>query len=291
MIWKQKWFQFFILFLVALIWGSSFILMKVGLKSFTSNQSAAIRIASAWLVLLPYSIKNLKILKKKDVLNLLVAGFIGSFFPAFLFTKAQTQIDSAMAGMLNSATPVFTLLIGVVFLGAKFKVKNILGLILGFVGAIGLIAADNNFEIGQLNKSAFLIILATVFYGININQVKSKLYHLTGFQVTSLAFLFIGPVAFAFLFATNIAAAPITDGWGWHLGALVVLGIVGTALALLLMYSLLRYASPVFASSVTYITPIFAIVWGILDHETISLYHLIFMAIILIGVYLINQKR
>ena len=195
MIWEKKWFQYAILLLVAFIWGSSFILMKIGLKTFSSNQAAAIRIALAFIVLLPYSIKNLKKLLRKDILSLLVAGFIGSFIPAFLFTKAQTKIDSSMAGMLNSLTPVFTLIVGFLFLQIKFKWIQIIGLIMGLLGAVGLILSGNGFSSVNFNSYALLIVLATTFYAININQIKARLSHLTGVQITSLSFFFIGPVA------------------------------------------------------------------------------------------------
>lgn len=290
MIWEKKWFQYTILFSVALIWGSSFILMKVGLKSFNSNQAAAIRIALASIVLLPYSIRNLKSLKKKDLFSLLVAGFIGSFFPAFLFTKAQTRIDSAMAGMLNSLTPVFTMMVGLIFLHIKFKWTQIIGIVLGLLGAIGLILIDNNFKLGAFNSYALYIVLATIFYAVNINQIKSRLSHLTGVQITSLSFLFIGPVAIIYLLSTNLQAATANPNWVWHFAALATLGIVGTALAMVLMNSLIRHITAIYASSVTYIIPIFAIAWGIFDHEQISLFHLTFMTLILFGVYLTNKK-
>ena len=190
MIWKKPWFQFSILLLLAFVWGSSFILMKVGLKSFTNEQVAGIRMLLASLVLLPYSIRNLKYLKKKDLKSLLIAGFIGSFIPAFLFTKAQTQIDSALAGMLNSMTPVFTLLVGILFHRTKFLLLQALGLIIGLLGAVGLITSGNGLEIGPVNSYALLIVLATCFYGININEVKARLSHLSGMQITSLAFFF-----------------------------------------------------------------------------------------------------
>ena len=290
MIWEKRWFQYTILMVIAIIWGSSFILMKIGLKSFNSNQAAAIRIFLASLVLLPYSIKNLKNLQRKDLPALLVAGFIGSFFPAFLFTKAQTRIDSSMAGMLNSLTPVFTLLVGLIFLKIKFKWLQIVGLIMGLGGALGLILSGNNVNHGSFNAYALLIVLATTFYAVNVNQIKTNLSHLTGVQITSLSFLFIGPVALGYLVTTDLSAAIQTPDWIWSFSALALLGIVGTALAMILMNSLIRYASAIFASSVTYIIPIFAIFWGVLDGEKFTLLHFTCMFIILLGVYLTNRK-
>jgi len=288
--WNNTWFQYTILLFLAFVWGSSFILMKIGLKSFTSEQAAGIRMLLAAVVLLPYSLKNFKIIQKKDIKNLLIAGFIGSFIPAFLFTKAQTRIDSALAGMLNSMTPVFTLIIGILIFKIKLKWKQIGGLTLGLIGALGLIGSGKDVQLGQINSHALYIILATTFYGININTVKAKLAHLTGVQVTSLAFFFTLPVSIIYLLTTDFSPVLENANWPIHLLALAALGIIGTAVAMLLMNSLIRHVSAVYASSVTYIIPIFAILWGVIDGEQISFMHLLCMCFILLGVYLINQK-
>jgi drug/metabolite transporter (DMT)-like permease len=289
--WKKPWFQFLILLLLAFIWGSSFILMKIGLKSFSSEQAAGIRMLLASLVLLPYSLKNLKFLRKKDVKSLLIAGFIGSFIPAFLFTKAQTQIDSALAGMLNSLTPIFTLLIGILFHKTKFKWLQLAGLVLGLIGAIGLISSGKNIGLENVNSYTLLIVLATLFYGININEIKTKLSHLSGVQITSLSFFFTGPAAFIYLATTDFSPVLESANWPIHLLALAALGIIGTAIAMLLMNSLIRHSSAVYASSVTYIIPVFAILWGVLDNESIKALHIVCMSLILLGVYLTNRKK
>jgi len=289
--WNKKWFQFSVLMILAFVWGSSFILMKIGLRSFSSEQAASIRIGSAFLVLLPYSLKNLKHLKKKDLKSLLIAGFIGSLIPAFLFTKAQTHIDSALAGMLNSLTPVFTFIIGLLFFGSTFKNAQLMGIILGLVGASGLITMGSGLQLDTFNSYALLIVLATTCYGVNINEVKARLTHLSGVQITSLSFFFIGPVAIIYLLTTDINQVTQSDGWYIHLGALALLGILGTAIAMLVMNTLIRYALAVFASSVTYIIPIFAILWGVLDGESISFMHIVFMSVILTGVYMINRLK
>jgi drug/metabolite transporter (DMT)-like permease len=291
MIWEKRSFQFTILLILAFVWGSSFILMKIGLKSFSPEQAGALRIVMASLVLLPISISQLKNLRKRDVKSLLIAGFIGSFFPAFLFMKAETQINSSLAGMLNSLTPVFTLLVGMLFHKTDFRWMQGLGLSLGLAGATGLILAGNGFQLGSVNGYAFYIVLATCFYAISINQIKAKLKHLNGIQVTSLSFLFIGPVALIYLLSTNFDKVLVNPGWPVHLLALAALGIVGTAMAMLLMNSLIRHTSAVAASSVTYIIPIFAILWGVLDGEKVTMLHLVCMGLILSGVYLISRKQ
>lgn len=291
MIWYKRWFQFTILLILAFVWGSSFILIKVGIKSFSSEQAAAIRMMLASLALLPISIRNLKKLKRKDLPALLFAGFIGSFIPAFLFTKAQTQIDSALAGILNSLTPVFTLVVGVLFFKSKFKVLQIIGLILGLIGASGLIIVGQDIDFSNINLYALLVVLATTMYALNINIVKAYLTHLNGIQITSLSFMFLWPVALIYLLTTDFEPVFQNPQWPVHLAALATLGIFGTAAAMILMNSLIRHVSTILASSVTYIIPIFAIMWGIIDGEKITLHHLGNMLIILVGVYLINRRK
>jgi len=291
MIWGKRWFQFTILMVLAFVWGSSFILMKIGMLSFSSEQAAALRILLASLVLTPIALKQINKLKQKDLKSILIAGFIGSFFPAFLFMKAETRIESTIAGMLNSLTPVFTLIVGLLFHRTAFKWVQVAGLSLGLLGATGLILAGDGFHLGTVNGYALYIVLATFFYAVSINQIKSKLPHLTGVQVTSFSFLFIGPVALVYLLTTNFAPVLADAEWPLHLLALATLGIVGSALAMLLMNSLLRHSSAVAASSVTYVIPIFAIMWGLLYGEEITLLHIICMGFILAGVYLINWKR
>jgi len=291
MIWEKRWFHFTILMVLALVWGSSFILIKVGLKSFSSDQVAAIRMLLASLALLPISIRNFRALHRKDLPALLFAGFIGSFIPAFLFTKAQTHIDSALAGMLNSLTPVFTLVVGVIFFKAKFKALQILGLFLGLVGALGLIIAGQDIAFGKINLYALLVVLATICYAFNINVIKTYLTHLTGVQITSLSFMFLSPAALIYLFTTDFEPVFQNPQWPLHFAAIAGLGIIGTAIAMLLMNSLIRHVSTILASSVTYIIPIFAIMWGIVDGEIITLHHMGNMLIILFGVYMINRKK
>jgi len=290
MLWQKRWFQFSILLLLAFIWGSSYILMKIGLKSFSSEQAGSLRILLASVVLLPISIRQLSFLRRKDVLSLLIAGFVGTFIPAFLYMIAETRIDSAVAGMLNSLTPVFTMIVGLLVFRTKVKALQVSGILLGFAGAAGLILAGDGLRLGQFDSYTLLVVLATLCYAISINQIKSKLSHLNGVQVTSLSFLFIGPVALIFLLLSHPQTVLDQPGWPVHLLALAALAIVGTAIAMLLMNSLLRYSSAVAASSVTYIMPAFAIMWGLLDGEKITLHHLGCMSLVLAGVYLINRK-
>lgn len=289
--WEKRWFQYAILLLLALTWGSSFILMKIGLRSFDYMQAASIRILLASLFLLPLSLSHLKHLRKKDLKYLLIAGFIGSFFPAFLFTKAQTQIPSALAGMLNSLTPFFTLIIGWLLFRTKTGIRQILGLIIGLAGATGLVTAGEGLRLSDVNVYALFIVLATLFYGINVNVIKTYLTHLRGTQITSLSFMFLWPFALVYLLTSDLQAVVQKVNWPWHFAALATLGIIGTATAMLLMNSLIRYTSAIVASSVTYIIPVFAIFWGVIDGERITILHILCMVFVLGGVWMTNRKE
>lgn len=290
MYFEKRWFQYLVLLLLALIWGSSFILMKIGLMSFSSEQVAALRIVLAALALLPFAKKSFKSLRKKDIKSLLIVGIIGSLIPAFLFTKAETHINSALAGMLNSLTPVFTLIVGIFFYEIKFKWWQATGLLIGLFGAFLLINTEHSLSLTNINSYALLVVIATVCYATNVNEIKAKLPHLNGIEITSLSFMIAGAIAFIYLLTTDFTPVFQHSDWLLHFSAIAVLGVIGTALALLFMNQLIHFVTPVFASTVTYIIPIFAIFWGIVAGEHISTYHIVGMAIILFGITLVNKK-
>lgn len=291
MILDKLWVQLAILTFLGFIWGTSFILMKIGLMSFSNEQVGALRILFASLALLPWALKYLKDIRRKDIIPLLVVGLIGSFLPAFLFTKAQTKIDSAVAGMLNSLTPVFALLVGILFYKLRFKWWQYSGVFIGLIGALGLISSGKSLDLSQINNYAFFIILATLCYGISVNVLKAHLQHLTGRQTSSISFFFLLPLATAYLLTMNFTQALQTQDWLLHLGAIAILGVVGSAFALFIMYSLVRHVTPVFATSTTYIIPIFAIMWGVIAGESITFLHIISILVILTGVWLTNWNK
>jgi drug/metabolite transporter (DMT)-like permease len=290
---KNKFWQWAVLLFLAFIWGSSFILMKKGLRSYSHDQVAAMRIFISFLAFLPFGIKNLKKITKDNIFSLILVGFIGSAIPAFLFTKAQTQLDSSLAGMLNSMTPFFTLIIGLLFYNSKARLINTLGIFLGLIGALGLITftagSDNLF--GNINYYGLFIVVATICYGINVNQVKYKIKDMNGLELTSLAFMFVGPFAGVYLLFTDFSFALSTNDYMLNLGYIAILAVVGTMIALAIFNSLIQYTSALFGSSVTYIIPVFAIMWGLFDGEKISVLHFFWISLIFIGVYLVNLKK
>ena len=287
---EKKFWQWIALFVLALIWGSSFILMKKGLASFSSSQVASIRIFASFMFFSPFFLKNLKLINRKNLKSLLIVGFLGSAIPAFLFTKAQTVIESSLAGILNSLTPMFTLIIGWLFYKSSINLRKITGILLGLFGAIGLIYNGLN-VFNSINIYSLLVVLATICYGITANEIKTNLKEMDGVKITMLGFLFTGPFAGIYLLFSKFPNADVDKNIYTNLGFVLILALFGTVLALILFNNLIKHTPLLFSVSVTYLIPIIAIMWGVIDGEIITLIHLLWMGIILLGVFLINKAE
>lgn len=273
------------------IWGSAFILIKKGLLTFSAEQVVAIRIFVAFLVLFPFAIKSLLSVSKKEFLLLLFSGLLGSFLPAYLFALAQTKVDSGFTSILGGLTPVFTFLIGIFIYRQAFVFVQVLGIIIAFLGASLLIGASFDYHEFEWLPS-ILIVLATMCYAINLNLVKHKMKSLSPMIISSVSLLFVGPVCVWLFWKTNIIDIDISTMQAKEsLYALVLLGSSSTALALVLFNKLVKYASPVLASSVTYTIPLVALGWGYLDGEVLTSVHLGSLILVLSGVYLITRSK
>lgn len=264
--------------------------MKKGLETYNNFQVAAIRIFFSFILLLPYSIKNIPKITSQSIRPLLIVAFLNFGLPALLFTTAQTKINSSLAAILNSTTPFFTLLIGLSFYSIKFRHWNIYGVIFGFAGALALIITNNESVFAGINWYAALILIATLFYGITVNEVKTHLHAFSGIQITSLAIMFVGPLAGLYLLFSDYSAV-VHDKEKWeNLLYIFILASLGTVMAQIIFNNLIKYTTTVLAASVTYIIPVFAIFWGIIDGEKLMPAHLLWIALILFGVYLVNKK-
>ncbi len=281
----------FILFILTVIWGSSFILMKKGLVSFSSDEVAALRIFTASLFMLPFAISWMKQVPRSEYKIIFISGLIGSLVPAFLFAVAQTQLDSAITGIINSLTPVFVILVGTALFGQKISLKIILGLLFALLGTLALIRSSGASDL-SVNFYAGFIILATMLYGFNVNILKFRLSEINPIAVSSISIVLCAPIALIHLlfFTDFINQLSYDDGILMAFGYISLLGVFGTGLALLLFNFLIRIATPLFASSVTYLIPIVAVFWGIVDGETLSILQFGSMAVIIGGVYLANKK-
>jgi drug/metabolite transporter (DMT)-like permease len=286
---NKTYLNYLLLFLLALIWGSSFILMKKALIIYSDTQVAALRLLIAFIALSPFIIRAFSKVQKKHFFPIILTAFFGNGIPAFLFTKAQTVLDSSLVGILNSLTPLFTLLLAVLFFKNKIKPINIAGILLGLIGAVYLNIVLSNFEF-QLNFYALLIVLATLFYAISVNIIKNYLYDLDSVSIASLAFLVLGPFSAIYLFFTDFTQIYNSEKGIEALFYVIILSVIGTALALIIFNKLIKRTSVVFASSVTYLIPIVAILWGVFDGEEISMQFYAGTLIILLAIFMVNKK-
>ena len=281
-----------LLLFLSLIWGSSFILIKKGLIAFDAGQVGSLRIIAAAVFLLPFAIQRMKRAKRKHFVVLLTLGFTGSLIPAFLFAMAQTRIDSAIAGALNAITPFWVIMLGALFFYQKINLRIAIGLFVGFAGTTLLVIAGKE-GLGNVNLYGLFVIAATVCYGLNLNLIKFKLSELDAITITSVSLVMTGPIAILYLLASTDFMSIIGTGYQvmTSFGAVVLLGVLGTAVALVLFNKLVLIKSPVFASSVTYLIPIVAVAWGIIDGEKIVTGQLMGMGLILAGVFIANRIR
>jgi drug/metabolite transporter (DMT)-like permease len=280
-----------LLILLSLIWGTSFILIKRGLLIFSPGELGSIRVLAASVFLLPFAFMRLKQLQSHHYPKLLASGLMGVFLPAFLFAAAQTRLESSVTGILNSLTPICTLIIGVTIFNQHFKSKSIFGILLGLAGTVILILANTGGYLGGFNAYALLVIVACILYGLNLNFVKYKITDLRALTITSVSLMMIGPLAAIYLFGFTDFTSKLSMDGGWQaLGYIVLLGIMSTSVATILFNLLVKISSPLFTSSVTYIIPIVAVMWGLIDGEQLLLGHFIGMVAVITGVYLANKK-
>ena len=287
----HRFLPLFLLLVTSMIWGSSFLLMKRGLVVFSAPQVGLIRIGFAYLVLLPVALRSVSTIGKRQAFFFLIAGLCGNLLPAIFFALAETSLSSSMTGVLNALTPLFTLLIGVVIFKLRMHLRQLSGIGLGLIGSIilSLTAATGSF--GVFNYYVLFVFVATLLYGFNVNWIKQKLSDVPPLQLTAMALFFVGPIALIFLFGTDfIVRLSHTTGSWKALGYIAILGIVNTAFTLILFFKFLRLTDAVTASSVTYIIPVFALLFGFLDGEAVYPFHLLGLLLILGGVYLVKRN-
>jgi drug/metabolite transporter (DMT)-like permease len=283
--------QWILLFVLSFIWGASFILMKKALRSFDMFEVSSLRIFIAFLVIFPFAFFRYKKLKHKHFWPMLEVAFIGNAIPMYLFTYSQQYIDSALAGILNSTTPIFAFLLAVFFFKHKMNWLKVVGLTIGTIGTIGLLLAKGveAFTLNSLYISA--ILLATMMYAINVNVVKEFLQDLDGLTITTFTFTILGPFAFVDLLLKGTFYKITLPETHNDLLYIILLAIFGSVLAVIGINYLINYSSAVFASSVTYIIPVFAILWGIYDNEKITFLQIFWMVVIISGTYLLNKTK
>ncbi|GGD34034.1 DMT family transporter [Flavobacterium orientale] len=287
---ENKNLKFVFLIILALVWGSSFILIKRGLVGLNPFQLGSLRMVFAALFLLIIGFNSIKHIQLRHWKYIAFTAIMGTFIPVFLFSVAQTQISSSVSAILNSLTPLNTLVLGIILFKIDFQRRQIFGVFIGLTGSALLImnGALNNPD--QNYYYAILLVIASICYALNVNIIKTYLSDLNPLSITAGNFVVILFPALAVLYFSDFFTAVQTEATQNVLVYILILGVVGTALANILFFKLIKISSPVFASSVTYLIPVVAFLWGMVDHETLTFVQLIGASIILLGVYLSAKK-
>jgi drug/metabolite transporter (DMT)-like permease len=280
------------LVILSLIWGSSYILIKKGLTGLTPIQLGSLRVIVTTIIMAPIGYQKIKHIPRQKMKWVALSAFVGSFFPAYLFAFAETEISSSITAVMVSLTPLFTLLISVFVFGEELLKKQVFGVLIGFTGIIVLI---NN----ELFSSSFnilyimFIVLAAFCYAVNANVLKYKLSNIPALGIVFMSFLFMFIPAFIILCFSDFPFSDFTSDplIIESIIYIVILAVFGTAIAKVLYIKLLAISTPVFSVSTTYLMPVVAIFWGLLDGEEFKLTQFIGTAIILLGVYLVTKKK
>jgi len=283
----QNWI---LLALLTIIWGTSYILIKKSLLGFTAIELACLRVSISGLVALPLALRALQTIKRDKYWTILLVGIFGSGAPAFLFSISMTHSGSAINGILNSLSPLWTLIIGFYLYKVAISSQKILGVIIGFVGALVLVLGKTGASLEVDVLYSLLPVIATFCYGMSSNITKQKLQNQNAVYTTALAMCMIGLPALTGLFFTG-APEKIASGTVWFpLACTAALSVFGTLIAWMLFYRLVQRTDALFAASVTYLIPIVAIGWGLLDGEILSLIQIGGMVLILVGVYFTTKQ-
>jgi drug/metabolite transporter (DMT)-like permease len=287
---KLKWIYLIVL---SLVWGSSFILIKKSLIGLTPLQLGAIRTLFAATFLFLIGFRSIKTIAASDWKWVIISGFMGTFIPAFLFAFAETEIDSGIASILNSTTPLVTLILGVLVFSIRFNKNQFIGVIVGLIGCLALILEGASVNPDQNYWYALLVLCASLCYAINVNIIKRYMQHISPMAIANGNFIVLVIPALIVLYFSDFFKTEIISDSKVHTSLLYisVLAVVGTGIAKVLFNKLVQISTPVFATSVTYTIPIVAMLWGILGSAKFTLYQVLASGVIILGVYLSNRNR
>ena len=285
----RKWLYLIIL---SVIWGTSFMLIKKSLVGLTAFQLGALRTIVTGFILFIVGFKSIKSIKKEQWKWIGLSGFLGSFFPSFLFSLAETEIDSAVASILNSLVPLNTILLGLALFKITTTKRQVIGVIIGFIGTVFLILEGADLNPKQNYLFAGYVILATIMYATNVNVIKRYLQEVKALSIATGNYVCIYIPALVVLFFSDFFTTETFNHPHFNEAVfyVVFLSVFGTAIAKVLFSRLIQISTPIFASSVAYVMPIIAVGWGLIDGEKFSIYQALATIVILIGVYLANKK-
>ncbi len=287
---ETKQLKWLYLSILSLIWGSSFILIKKGLIGLTAIQVGSFRIIFAALFLLIVGFNSLRKISRQQWKYVAITSLFGTFMPAYLFAIAETQVESSIVAILNSLTPLNTLILGIIAFGIQFQKRQVLGVFIGLVGCLLLVLSGDSAGGTQNYGYVLLVVIATLSYAINVNLIKKYLHDLNSLSITTGNFAILFLPALIILSTTDISQKIHLVETQHSMFFVLILGVLGTGIANILFFKLIQISSPVFATSVTYLIPIVAFFWGLLDNEILTPIQSVGAFVILIGVYLSAKK-
>lgn len=281
--------QFLLLLLISAIWGSSFIFMKVLSPVFGPVLTSSFRLlsASAFLFIL-FAFQKYKINWKKNYKLFLIVGIGNSAIPFFLYSYAALHIPASISVILNSTAPMFGALFAYLIVKEKLSYLKILGLVIGSVG-VGLVTsitfADGTIE---LYLSVIGSVTAAALYGLTGVITKKYASHIEAKELTLGSLFFAGIALLPFMIVF-----PITGEVTISIVLVVIIfGILCTSIAFLIYYQLIKEIGTVKALTVTYLMPVFGILWSYLYlSEQITINTIYGLLVIFIGIYLVSMKQ
>ena len=279
---------------LSLIWGSSYILIKWGLTVFTPRQIAVLRLGISALALAPFAITHLRRVSREQLPLLFLVGLTGTALPSFLFPIAQVRLSSSLTGMLSSLTPLCTFLVAWLVFSSRPVRQQVIGIVVGLVGALLLayVAPGGGEETGQLGY-ATLVLAACLCYGTSANLVGHYFGRLPSLTITVVSFFLVGLPALLYAIAFSGVGHTVAEAGaaGWQaLSYVAVLAVGSTVLASFVFFRLVQSTGAVFASTVSYLIPVVALLWGLLDDERIAVLQLPAIGLVLLGVFLSKRK-
>jgi len=287
---KLKWV---FLVILSVIWGSSFILIKKGLIGLNAYQLGSLRIIFTAVFLFLIGFRSIKKIEKRHYKPVVISALLGTFIPVYMFALAETEIDSSIASILNSLTPLNTLIFGFLFFKMAFSKNQLVGVIIGLLGTLLLIVSGANLNPDQNYWFSIFVIIASVCYAFNVSVIKLYLQDLNAMSIAVGNFAVITIPALVVLFFTGFFKVEVitSEAVQTSMLYLVLLAIFGTGIAKVMFNRLVQISTPIFSSSVTYTIPIVALIWGVLDGEKLNMVQIVATAIILLGVFLANRKN
>ncbi len=287
---QTKSIQWILLIVLSLIWGSSFILIKKGLENgLSAYQLGAFRIVFSALFLALVGFKSIRYIKQFQWKYIAITALFGTFIPAFLFAIAETKVSSSVCSILNSLTPLNTLLLGSLAFGLTVKRNQFFGVCIGLIGT-SILILNGKQQTSENYYYAILVIVASMCYGLNVNLVKKFLSDVKPLSITTGNFLVLFFPALFVLLNTDVASKVDVLSFQKGMFYIAILGVIGTGIANIIFFRLIQISTTVFATSVTYLIPIVAFFWGLLDNEALTATQFMGALIILAGVFLANKK-